>query len=572
MDKGSKMKKGGKVTPPEVSPQDVRVGVYVCNCGSNIAGFLDTKSVADYARTLPNVVFARENLFSCSEAGINDIRKGIAENKLNRVVVAACTPRTHEPTFRAACADAGLNPYYFEFVNIREHCSWVHKQEREAATAKAKDLIRMGVARAAYLEPMEPILGDVTRLAVVIGGGISGMTVALELADRGFDIVLVEKDRELGGLLRGLGPIYPWKIKAKPYIAGMIARVEKHPRIKVLKSSEVTDVRGFIGKYQVSVSSLTKPVEAGVIVVATGARSLVPEGQYGYDGKRVITQAELESRLAKPKLAARNVVMIECVGARSRERIYCSRICCMTSIKNAILLKRKRVGTVSILYRDLMCYGLANEAILREAKKAGVRFIKYSPEEPPEVGEGKVTVTSDTLGRDVGIPYDLVVLSTPLVAAATNEALSRILKVPLDEDGFFLEAHIKLRPLDFATDGIFVCGTARWPAAVEECVEQALGAASRASTFLVAGRVKVEPAVSYVSVEDCRGCGLCVALCPYGAIELVDTDQGKRAHTVEVACKGCGVCGSTCYRHAIKMKHFSDQQVTAQIRAAFSKE
>ncbi|HVP56534.1 MAG TPA: CoB--CoM heterodisulfide reductase iron-sulfur subunit A family protein [bacterium] len=556
----------------EQPPEDLRVGVYVCNCGSNIAGFLDTKSIADYARTLPNVVFVRENLFSCSEAGINDIRKGIAENKLNRVVVAACTPRTHEPTFRAACAEAGLNPYYFEFVNIREHCSWVHKQEREVATAKAKDLIRMGVARAAYLEPMEPIVGDVTRLAVVIGGGVSGMTVALTLAGRGFDIVLVEQGRQLGGLVRDLEEIYPWRIKAKTYAAGLAAKVERHPRIKVLKSSEVTDVRGFVGKYQVSISSLAEPVEAGVIVLATGARPLVPEGLYSYDGKRVITQAELERRLAKPKVAGRNVVMIECVGARNRERIYCSRICCMTSLKNAILLKRKRVSQVTVLYRDLMCYGLANEALLREAKQAGVRFIKYAPEKPPEADGGKITVACDTLGQDVVVSYDLLVLSTPLVPAATNEALSRILKVPLDEDGFFLEAHIKLRPLDFATDGIFVCGTARWPATVEECVEQALGAASRASTFLVAGRVKVEPAVSWVSVDDCRGCGLCVALCPYGAIELVDTEHGKRAHTVEVACKGCGVCGATCYRHAIKMKHFSDQQVTAQIRAAFAKE
>jgi heterodisulfide reductase subunit A len=572
MDKGSKMKKGSKMTRPERPPHDVRVGVYVCNCGSNIAGFLDTKGVAEYARTLPNVVFVRENLFSCSEAGINDIRKGITENNLNRVVVAACTPRTHEPTFRAACADAGLNPYYFEFVNIREHCSWVHKQDREAATAKAKDLVRMGVARAAYLEPLEPIVGDVARLAVVIGGGISGMTAALGLAERGFDVALVEKERELGGLVKEIGQIYPWRIKAKPYVSALVARVTKNPRIRVLKSSQVTEVRGFVGKYEVSVSPLGEQVVAGVIVLATGARPLVPDGLYGYDGKHVITQLELERRLARPAVAARNVVMIECAGARSRERIYCSRICCMTSLKNALVLKQKRVSSVIILYRDLMCYGVANEAILREAKRAGVKFIKYSADKPPQVDGEEVRVTSDVLGEDLVLPYDLVALSTPLVPAPTNRALSQILKVPVDEDGFFLEAHIKLRPLDFATDGIFVCGTARWPASVEECVEQALGAAARASTFLVAGRVKVEPAVSFISVDDCRGCGLCVALCPYGAIELVDTEQGKRAHTVEVACKGCGVCGSTCYRRAIKMRHFTDEQMTAQIRAAFGKE
>lgn len=551
---------------------ELRIGVYVCNCGTNIAGFLDTKSVAEYARTLANVVFVRENLFSCSEAGINDIRKGIAENRLTRVVVAACTPRTHEPTFRAACAEAGLNPYYFEFVNIREHCSWVHKQEREVATAKAKDLIRMGVARAAHLEPMEPIVGEVARRGLVIGGGVAGMTVARELAGRGFDIVLVEKEPELGGLLNGLHRIYPWKIKARDFVAGHAAPIKKHRRIKVLTSSEVTGVKGYIGKYEVSVSSLAEPVVAGVIVLATGAVPLTPEGIYGYDGKRVITQFELEGLLAGHGIKARNVVMIECAGARTRERIYCSRICCMTSIKNAIELRKRRVRDVTILYRDLMCYGLANERILRDAKQAGVRFVNYSAEKPPEVEAGKVTVAGAVLGQTISIPADLVVLSTPLAPRPTNESLARILKVPLDEDGFFLEAHIKLRPLDFATEGIFVCGTARWPATVEESIEQALGAASRASTFLAAGRVKVEPAVSYVSVEDCRGCGLCVALCPYGAIELIDTEKGKRARTVEVACKGCGVCGATCYRKAIRMRHFTDEQLGAQIRAAFVKE
>ncbi|MFH1220303.1 MAG: CoB--CoM heterodisulfide reductase iron-sulfur subunit A family protein [Candidatus Eisenbacteria bacterium] len=548
---------------------DLRVGVFVCNCGSNIAGFLDTKSIAEYARSLPNVVFVRENLFSCSEAGINDLRRAIGENALTRVVVAACTPRTHEPTFRAACAEAGLNPYYFEFVNIREHCSWVHKQEREVATAKAKDLIRMGVARSAYLEPMEPIEGDVKRLALVIGGGISGMTAALELAARGFEVVLVEKEARLGGLVRELNSVYPWKKKAGEYIAEMVARVAKSRRIKVLTSSEVTEVKGFIGNYQISVSSQVEPIVAGVIILATGAVPLSGEGLYSYDGKRVITQFELERLLKRPRVAAKNVVMVECAGARTHERIYCSRICCMTSLKNAILLRKKRVGEVTVLYRDLMCYGIANENLLREAKDAGVRFIKYSAEKPPEVGRGAVKVASDILGEDFTIKSDLVVLSTPLVPRDTNGELSRILKVPVDEDGFFLEAHIKLRPLDFATDGIFLCGTARWPASVEECLEQALGAAARASTFLAAGRVRVEPAVSFVSVEDCRGCGLCVALCPYGAIELVDTERGKRAHTIEVACKGCGTCGSTCYRRAIRMKHYTDEQLAAQIRAAF---
>ncbi|MFH1312576.1 MAG: CoB--CoM heterodisulfide reductase iron-sulfur subunit A family protein [Candidatus Eisenbacteria bacterium] len=549
-----------------------RIGVFVCNCGTNIAGFLEAKAVADYASGLPNVVFVRENLYSCSEAGINDIRQGIIDNKLEGVVVAACTPRTHEPTFRAACEDAGLNPYFFEFVNIREHCSWVHKEEREAATQKAKDLIRMGVARAAYLEPMEPIIGDVTRRALVIGGGISGMTASLELAGRGFEVVLVEKQKQLGGLLKAVNWIYPHERPAREYVKGLVDRVGKARRMKVLKSSEVTEVKGYIGKYIVSITSLKKPVTTGIIIVATGAEVLVPEGQYGFDSKRVVTQLQLEDLLARSKSRPGNVVMIGCVGARTRERFYCSRICCMTAIKNAVLIRKKWKSDVTMLYRDLMCYGIKYEALLMEAKEAGVRFVNYPDDGPPVAGKGEVRVTSAILGREMVLPYDLLVLETPLVPAGTNEALSRMLKVPLDEYGFFLEAHVKLRPLDFATDGIFVCGTARWPASIRECVEQALGAASRASTFLESGRVKVEPIVSFVTEDDCRGCGLCVALCPYGAIELVKTEAGEKARTIDVACKGCGTCGATCYRGAITMKHYSDEQLTAQIRAAFKKE
>jgi heterodisulfide reductase subunit A len=549
-----------------------RIGVFVCNCGTNIAGFLDTKAVADYASGLPDVVFVRENLYSCSEAGINDIRQAIIDNKLERVVVAACTPMTHEPTFRAACEDAGLNPYFFEFVNIREHCSWVHKEEREAATGKAKDLIRMGVARAAYLEPMEPIVGDVTKRALVIGGGISGMTASLELAGRGFEVVLVEKESELGGLVKALNWIYPHGKQASAYVKEMAGRVAKARRIKVLKSSEVTDVRGYIGKYIVSVSSLKEPVTVGIIILATGAEVFVPEGLYGFDSKRVVTQLELEHLLGGSKARPGRVVMIGCVGSRTPERLYCSRICCTTAIKNALLIRKKWKSDVTMLYRDLMCYGIKNEALLAEAKEAGVKFVNYPADDPPVAEDGRVKVTSAILGREMEIPFDLLVLETPLVPASANGALSRMLKVPVDEYGFFLEAHVKLRPLDFATDGIFVCGTARWPASIQECVVQALGAASRASTFLASGRVKVEPIVSCVDEEKCRGCGLCVALCPYGAIELVETGAGEKAHTIEVACKGCGTCGATCYRGAITMRHYSDEQLTAQIRAAFEKE
>ncbi len=551
--------------------EDLRIGVFVCNCGTNIAGFLDCKAVAEYAKTLPGVTFVRENLFSCSEAGANDIRNAIVENNLNRVVVAACTPITHEPTFRAVCEQGGINPYYFEFVNIREHCSWVHKEIREDATEKAKDLIRMGVARAAHLEPMEPISGKVERSALVVGGGVSGMTIGLELAGRGFDVILVEKEKELGGLVGRLGVLHPRGVKGADYARGLARRVERHKKISVHKSTTVTAVAGYIGEYKVTLSSLDEPVTAGMIILATGAEPLIPEGLFGFDSKRVITQMQMERLLESKKAAGKKIVMIQCVGARERGRLYCSKICCMTAVKNALIAVERQRADVTVLYRDIMCCGM-DERLMREAKRAGVKFVNFAAEEPPVVENGRVKVRAAVLGRELDIPADLVVLSTPLVPAASNADLSKLLKVPLDEYGFFLEGHVKLKPLDFSTDGIFVCGTARWPAGIEECVEQAVGAASRASTFLEKGEVRVEPIVSVIEDEDaCRGCGLCVAVCPYGAIELVQTDRGTKARTIEVACKGCGTCGATCYKRIVRMNHFTDEQLLAQVRAAFRK-
>lgn len=568
--KAAKRRAGDSGVKPQRAGTGPRIGVFVCNCGTNIAGFVDTKSVAEYASGLANVVFVRENLYSCSEAGVNDIKRAIMDNKLERVVVAACTPRTHEPTFRAICEDAGLNAYFFEFVNIREHCSWVHKADKDAATGKAKDLIRMGVARAAHLEPMEPIVGEVERSALVIGAGISGMTAALELAGRGFRVALVEKERDLGGLVGHLHELYPWKRKASEYLKPLVSRVKAEPHIDVITSSEITDVKGFIGNYRVSVTSRKDPVVAGVIIVATGAVPLEPEGLYGHDSKRVLTLIEIEALMHRAKRPGKDVVIVTCAGARLPERFYCSRICCMTAIKHAITFRKRWKSNATILYRDLMCYGVRNEELLIEAKQAGVRFVNYSAGTPPVFEKGQVKVASSILDREITIPCDLFALATPLVPARTNALLSRLLKVPVDEYGFFLEAHVKLRPLDFATDGIFVCGTARWPASVRECTEQALGAASRASTLLSSGRVKVEPIISTVIEEDCRGCGLCAALCPYGAIEIVETEHGKKARTIAVACKGCGTCGATCYRRAITMKHYSNEQLAAQIRVAFT--
>jgi heterodisulfide reductase subunit A len=557
---------------PEKNNTDTRIGVFICHCGSNIAGYLDMEALEAFAKNLPHVTFVKRNLYTCSESGINEIKKGIEEQDLNRVVVASCTPRTHEPLFRSSCQEAGLNPYLFEMVNIRDQCSWVHMKEQEDATTKAKDLIRMGAAKAALLEPQEPIISGVQARALVIGGGVAGMTAALALANRGYEVVLVEREERLGGLLNELNKLGPSMVDANDLAQEKIRVVSEHPEITVFTQARVTEAKGFIGKYEVSIEteSGVKKIDIGVIVVATGGRAFIPEGLYGYDGKRVVTQLELE-KILKQGLDAKikNVVMIQCVGSRDEKRSYCSRICCQTAVKNAILIRRQDPGVrVSILYRDMQMYGVENEELFRDSKAKGVRYINYDPGNPPKVESQEVKVYHSLLGRVLDLPADLVVLSTPVISQEGAAETSQLLRVPIDENGFFLEGHVKLRPLDFATDGVFLCGSARFPANIREAVAQGLGAASRASIPLSKGSVVVEPIISVLANEDaCRGCGLCVALCPYGALEVHDTEKGRKVRVIDVACKGCGVCAATCYQHALSINSFTDRQISAQIDA-----
>lgn len=552
--------------------EDIRIGVFICHCGSNIAGYLDMEALEEFAKKLPHVTFVQRNLYTCSEGGINEIKKGIQEQDLNRVVVASCTPRTHEPLFRSSCGEVGLNPYLFEMVNIRDQCSWVHMKDKEEGTDKAKDLIRMGVAKAALLEPQEPIISEVTTRALVIGGGMAGMTAALAIARRGYEVVLVEREPALGGMLNALNKVGPSMVSATGLVEEKVKAITEHPNLTVFTHAKVTEVDGFIGKYHADIEteSGVKKIDMGVVIVATGGRALVPEGLYGYDGNRAITQLELESRL-QDGLApdVKNVVMIQCVGSRSEERPYCSRICCQTAVKNAMLIREQNPeARVSILYRDMQMYGVENEEMFRDSKKMGVRYINYDPADPPEVTGDTVGVYHNLLGRHLNLPADLVVLSTPLVSQEDAEATSHLLRVPIDENGFFLEGHVKLKPLDFATDGVFLCGSARFPSNIREAVAQGLGAASRASIPLSRGSVEVEPIISVLADEAaCRGCGLCVALCPYGALEIQQTDKGRKVHVINVACKGCGVCAATCYQHALSINSFTDQQINAQIDA-----
>ncbi len=574
-----------------------RVGVFVCHCGSNIAAHVDVEAVTDYARTLPGVVFVQRNLYTCSDAGLREIKEAIAGERLDRVVVAACTPRTHEPLFQGACREADLNPYLLEFVNIRDQCAWVHMKEPEAATRKAKDLVRMGVAKARLLEPLEEQQVPVEPTALVIGGGIIGMTAAQNLADRGFAVKLIEREPELGGMLLRLDTLYPTGEDARRVVQERIAALRRHERIEVSTSSAVSSVTGFVGSYEVTIEqvghcvdpgaaetkgepdqALDAPVgrsfTAGVIVVATGTQVLQPEGMYGYGrtgyGQRVITQLELEERFRTDALDVGRVVMIQCVGARSAERPYCSRICCTTAIKNALEIKEVCPGSeVYILYRDAETQGTRYEAYYTRAREAGIQFIRYQVERPPEVLAERVLVYDEMLGAMLSIPCDMVVLSTPLVAGEGAHELAQMLKVPVDEHGFFLEAHVKLRPLDFATDGIYVAGTARWPAHLEETLAQAYGAAARAATVLSKDQVQSSGVVALVDEYLCRGCGRCVEICEFGASALKEASWGMKVARVNaVMCKGCGACASVCPTGAMQARHFTVEQVTAMVRAA----
>ncbi len=547
---------------------EVRVGVFVCHCGTNIGGFLDVPSLVEYASSLPNVAFAKDNKYTCSEAGLTEIKKAIAEKKLNRVVVASCTPRTHEPLFRSTCKEAGLNPYLFQFVNIRDQCSWVHMQERAMATNKAKALIKMGVARAVLLEPLEEIEVDVNPCALVIGGGIAGITCALSLANRGFDVKLVEKEDRLGGILNSLYKLYPTDEEASKFARAKIMEIQRNPKVEVLTSSEVEEVKGFVGNYDVAVKHKKKErlFKAGVIIVATGAETLKPVGMYGYNGENVITQMELEEKLKKGKFEVEKVLMIQCVGSRDEKRAYCSKVCCPTALKNAMLIKESNPeAQVFMLYRDMVTQGTFYEDYYEKARERGVTFIKYSPERQPVVEKGLVRVHDELLGEELVLQYDLVVLSTPMVAHPESADLAQKLKVPVDTYGFFLEAHVKLRPVDFATDGIYVCGCAHWPTNIGESISQAYGAASRASIPMSVGRVKTEPSIAIIDEETCSGCSLCELTCPFKAIRIELTEKGRKAKVIAASCKGCGACGAGCPQKAITMRHFTNEQILAQI-------
>jgi heterodisulfide reductase subunit A len=566
-----------KEYPPErdVSQEQPRIGVFVCHCGINISGVVNVPEVVEYAKTLPNVVYAEANVYTCSQDTQELIREKIVQNKLNRVIVASCTPRTHEPLFMETVQEAGLNPYLFEMANIRDQCSWVHMHEPRAATEKAKDLVRSIAAKARLLKPLKKPLINVTQVGLVIGGGVSGMTAALELAKQEFEVYLVEKEAELGGHMRVIHYLLGEKTDPKKKLNALIAAVKENDKIHVYTNAEVVDVYGFVGNFKSKIKQSNrelKEIEHGVVIVATGAVEYKPtEYLYGKD-PRIMTQHELEENIANGQFKAKSVVMIQCVGARNEERPNCARICCGQAIKNALKIKEMDPETeVYILYKDIRAYGF-KEDFYREAAMKRVLFINYSDERKPrtaiENGRLRVTFWEPVIKEEIEIEPDIVVLSAAIVPNPGNKHLAEMLKVPLTKDGFFLEAHMKLRPVDFATDGVFLCGMAHSPKYVDESIAQACAAVARATTVLSKKTLEMEGIVAKVTEDLCSGCRVCEPLCPYSAIEMKEKDGKLIAHILEALCKGCGTCGAACPYNAIILGHFTTEQILAQIDAA----
>ncbi len=559
-----------KEFPPErdVSEEEPRIGVFVCHCGVNIGSVVNVPEVVEYAKKLPDVVYAEENLYTCSQDAQKLIAEKIKQHNLNRVVVASCTPRTHEPLFRETLQEAGLSSYLFEMANIRDQCSWVHMHEPEKATEKAKDLVGSTVAKARLLKPLKKPMINVTPVGLIIGGGLAGMTTALELAEQGFEVHLVERENELGGHLRKIHYLLEQTDDPQKKLIALSKAVMKNEKINVYLRAEVEEISGFVGNFKAKIRKQDgerKEIENGIVVVATGAVEYKPtEYRYGKD-PRVITQHELEEQIAQRQFKAKNVVMIQCVGARTDERPNCSRICCGQAIKNALKIKEVSPKTeVYVLYKDVRAYGF-KEDYYREAATKGVLFVNYDEERKPQVlnedGKLKVAFWEPVLKQEIEIHPDVVVLSAATIPNPDNKRIAEMLKVPLSKDGFFLEAHMKLRPIDFATDGVFLCGMAHWPKFIDETISQACGAAARAATILSKKTLEAEGTVSHVDENLCIGCGICISICPYKAMEK---DEMGIARVTEVLCKGCGTCAASCPMRAITMRHFTDDQLIAQ--------
>ena len=571
-----------KEYPPEkdVSGEEPKIGVFICHCGINIGGYVNVPEVTEFAKTLPNVAYAERNLFTCSQDTQERIKKVIEEYNLNRVVVASCTPRTHEHLFQETIREAGLNKHLFEMANIRDQCSWVHMREPDKATEKAKYLVRMAVAKAGLIEPLKPLSLPVNRSALVIGGGVAGMTSTLTLAEQGFEVSLIERSNELGGIASRIHYNLDGE-DVQQFLGKLIKKVQEHPQIRVYTDTWIVDVHGYVGNFTTEImryrGRVIEKIDHGVTIIATGAQEYKPdEYLYGRD-PRVLTQLELEEEIVRKNpdiINCDNLVMIQCVGCRNDERPYCSRVCCNEAIKNALKLKEmKPEMNIYVLYRDIRTYGFYEE-YYQEARRKGIIFLHYDLEDKPQVRQERrdgqlllrIQIKDKVLGDEIAIDADILVLSVATASSPEIRELAMLYKVPVNEDGFFLEAHVKLRPVDFATDGVFVCGLAHAPKSLEESIAQAKAAASRATTILVKDAIIGEGIVASVNEVLCSGCGVCEVVCPYGAI-AVDREKGVSAVN-EALCKGCGTCCSACPSGAVQQRGFTRKEISAMLSAA----
>ncbi len=563
-----------------VSGQAPRIGVFVCRCGINIASTVNVPEVAERVRELPGVVYSTENLFTCSQDAQIIIKNAIKEHDLNRVIVASCTPRTHLPLFQETAREAGLNKYLVDMANIREHCSWVHMQEKDKATEKAVDLIRMAVARSAQLEQVQDQRLPMNQDALVIGGGVAGMTAAINIADQGFRVHLLESTEKLGGNAWRLHETLKGE-PVKPFLEELIKSVQTHERITVYYGAEIKDVQGFIGNFKSIVSLKDAPepiaIDHGVAVIATGAFEWKPT-QYGYgQDSRIKTQLEFTEAIHQKDPAVLNAnltVFIQCVGSRCDERPWCSKVCCNHTVKDAIKIKEANPNsTVFVFYRDIRTYGL-NEPYYEKARRLGVIFARYDSGSPPQVQVGeKITVSAKdlVLGGKITLQADSLVLAAAIVPSEKNKDIARLFKVSTNEDGFFLEAHMKLRPVDFATDGVFLAGLAHYPKPLDETICQAEAAGAHAAQVLARGYIEAPGMVSVVDPFLCRGCGRCVEVCPFHAPELREISPGVNKSEINPAlCKGCGACGVACPTGAAQVRHFKDEQIGDMIEVAIA--